>query len=295
MKILIIANNQKWKSWDKKIQELEDWFAPALDLEFDIVHTKHKNIPFSSYGIHDDKERFGIDKKWFADNIQSKDHEITIFSVNRKDWGGFPVEGWQWGGKSIAIASDEKGSYNFKGVRYAGEKWFNLARHELCHALYTQQGKFDRTHFHWDSGDLSKVLPELKNTIPTVLITRNGDDGVQTLGTLELGWFKCNTLERPWKNNAPNISCIPKGEYTVKWTFSPKFMRYTYEVQNVPKRSGIRFHTGNFVTDISGCFLLGNGYKDLNKDGRLDIINSTATIKAFEQLLNKQEFKLIIK
>jgi len=295
MKILIIANNQKWKSWDKKIQELEDWFSPVIDLEFEIVHTKHKNIPFVEYGTFDGFTRLGIDKQWFADNIQSKDHEITIFSVSRKDWGGFPVEGWQWDGKSIAIASDEKGSYNFKGVNYPGGKWFNIARHEICHALYTKQGKVDRTHHHWDTGSLDNVLLELKNTTPTVTITRNGDDGVQTLGTLEYNWFVCNTLERPWKNNAHNISCIPKGEYTVKWTFSPKFMRYTYEVQNVPKRSGIRFHLGNYFTDISGCFLLGNGYKDLNKDGRLDIINSTVTIKTFEQLLNKQDFKLIIK
>lgn len=297
MKVLIIANNQKWKSWDKKIQSIKDWFAPAVNLEITLVHEKFTCVPFEEYGVFDNQSRKGVSKTWFNENITKKypGYDVAILSMRIKDWGGFPVEGWQWDGKCIALASDEKGFYNFKGVKYEGEKWFNIVRHELSHALYTIQGKVDRTHFHWDSGDLSKVLPELKFGTSTVTITRNQDDGVQTLGTLEYEGFKCNTLERPWKNNTINISCIPKGEYTVKWTFSPKFMRYTYEVQSVPKRSGIRFHVGNYFTQIAGCFLLGSGYKDLNTDGRLDIINSTITIKQFETLLNKQDFKLIIK
>ena len=252
MKILIVANNQKWKSWDNKIKQLKDWFSPALELEFEIIHTKHKKIPFEDYGIHDGVMRKGVAKQWFADTIASKDHDITIFSVNRKDWGGFPVEGWQWGGKNICIASDEKGSYNFKGVKYPGEKWFNIARHEICHALYTLQGKYDRTHYHWDSGDLSQVLIELSSKVPVVTLTRTEDDGVQTLGRLEYGSFVCNTLELAWKNNQRNISSIPKGTYDVKWTFSPKFMKYTYEIQGVPNRSGIRMHTGNYFTQIQG-------------------------------------------
>lgn len=296
MKILIVANSQKWKSWDKKIKELEDWFAPAVELEFSIIHTKHKNLPMEEYGMHDGKMRYGVSKQWYKENVLSQDHDITIFSINRKDWIAFPVEGWQWDGNSITVASDEKGSYNFKGVKYAGEKWFNLARHEICHAIYVKQGKVDRTHYHWDSGDLSKVLTELKvETMPTVTLTRNQDDGVQTLGEMSYGNFKCNTLELAWKNNQRNISSIPKGEYDVKWTFSPKFMKYTYEVQGVPNRSGIRLHIGNFFNQIQGCILLGNGYRDVNNDKRLDIINSTVTLKAFEEHLNRKPFKLIIK
>lgn len=297
MKILIVANNQKrWKSWDKKIQELKNWFSPALDLDIEIVHKNIKNILYVEYGMFDGFMRYGIDKKWYKENILSKDHDITLFSVNRKDWDCFPVEGWQWDGNSIAIASNEKGSYNFKGVKYPGEKWFNLARHEICHALYTKQGKVDRTHYHWDSGDLSRVLTELvQESIPTLTLTRNQDDGVQTLGELDFMGMKWNTLELSWKNNQRNISCIPKGTYDVKWTFSPKFMKYTYEIQGVPNRSGIRIHTGNYFTQIQGCILVGNGYKDVNGDGRLDVINSKNSIGEIESLLNKKPFKLIIK
>lgn len=129
----------------------------------------------------------------------------------------------------------------------------------------------------------------------TVTITRVKDTGQETQGNLVCGSFSCFTLERPWKNNQTGISCIPPGTYEVKWTFSPRFLRYTYEVQNVLNRTGIRWHKGNFFFDVEGCILLGDGYQDLNADGQLDIIDSTITIKKFEDFMNKADFTLIIK
>lgn len=127
-----------------------------------------------------------------------------------------------------------------------------------------------------------------------IIINRISDDGVQTLGTLVMGNFTCRTLERPWKNNIKNISCIPKGTYLCKHTFSPKFLKYTYELKNVPNRSGIRIHSGNFFFDIEGCILLGDGYRDINNDGKLDVVNSRITVKRFEELLGLKDFNLII-
>lgn len=137
-----------------------------------------------------------------------------------------------------------------------------------------------------------RLAPYLDNT---VTITRFRDDGVQTLGDLSFGHFKAKTLERPWKNNQSNISCIPTGTYKCTYSFSPKFMKWTYEIKNVPKRSGIRVHSGNYFFDIQGCVLLGSGFTDINKDGKLDIVNSKVTISAFEKLLNKKDFTLVIK
>ena len=128
----------------------------------------------------------------------------------------------------------------------------------------------------------------------TVTITRKSDNGVEILGRLTTEGFSCKTLERPYKDNKPMISAIPKGNYEVKWTFSPKMLHYTYQVINVPTRSGIRIHKGNYFFDIEGCILLGSAYTDLNKDGKLDIINSTTTIKAFEYFMNKEPFLLQI-
>ena len=75
-------------------------------------------------------------------------------------------------------------------------------------------------------------------------------------------WF---SGELPWRNNDPNISSIPTGIFPVEWTLSNRFGRYTYEVKNVPGRSGVRLHVANFVGDralgfkaeVEGCITLG--------------------------------------
>jgi hypothetical protein len=147
-------------------------------------------------------------------------------------------------------------------------------------------------------GDTTLLFPDIvptpvpKPIVPTVILTRNSDDGVQTLGSLDVG-FK--TLERPWKNNTKNISCIPKGTYLCKYNFSLGKLGWGYEVQGVPNRSGIRIHVGNYWFNSDGCILLGNGYSDINKDGEIDVINSKISINAFVKLMGKKDFYLTIK
>jgi hypothetical protein len=142
-----------------------------------------------------------------------------------------------------------------------------------------------------------KILrPYLNQTyVPRVTLTRIQDDGTQTLGQLDFDGWNCKTLELPFKQNQKDISAIPKGVYKCKYTFSPRFLKYTYEVLNVPNRSGIRIHSGNYSTrDIQGCILLGTSYNDIDKDGIIDIINSRITISNFEKLMNKKPFVLQI-
>lgn len=129
----------------------------------------------------------------------------------------------------------------------------------------------------------------------TVTIERFSDDGVQTLGNLSIGSFTCKTLERPWKENQHDISCIPKGTYLCKYTLSLSHLGWTYALYNVTGRSGIRIHAGNDYMDSEGCILLGTAYGNINGDGEADVINSRITIAAFVKLLEKKPFTLIIK
>jgi hypothetical protein len=67
------------------------------------------------------------------------------------------------------------------------------------------------------------------------------------------------TLE-PARLNPVNVGhpCIPAGEYALELTFSPHFAIVTPEVMNVPGRSAIRIHVGNFPKDTLGCTLVGS-------------------------------------
>lgn len=74
-----------------------------------------------------------------------------------------------------------------------------------------------------------------------------------TLGTLETSsGFRCFTIERPWQDNEPNVSCIPDGSYECL-PFSGKRFKNVVQVMNVPDRSYILFHGANRPSDVQGC------------------------------------------
>jgi len=72
---------------------------------------------------------------------------------------------------------------------------------------------------------------------------------VQTLGQRERLTHICETLE-----NADKM--IPALIYRVAVTYSPKFKRPLPVLQQVPGRSGIRFHRGTKPEHSHGCILV---------------------------------------
>ncbi len=88
-------------------------------------------------------------------------------------------------------------------------------------------------------------------------VTRFAYHPLGTMGFFHLNGKRLWTIERPWINNAPNISCIPEGIYTA-FPYSSERFPDTFEVQDVPGRSLILFcHVGNFAKNVQGCFALG--------------------------------------
>lgn len=122
----------------------------------------------------------------------------------------------------------------------------------------------------------------------------------ETLGHTTLGTLLVLSLERPWLNNAPDISCIPAGTYVCKYNQSAHLSAlagspvFTYELQNVPNRSGIRIHSANRVKELLGCISLGMGLGELGFDVDIDLINSKEAIDALYRLFNGEDFNLII-
>lgn len=141
------------------------------------------------------------------------------------------------------------------------------------------------------------IASKTSQEAPRATLTRLYDWGRETVGKLVVddgGWV-CNTLELGWKQNQTNISSITPGTYQVKYTYSFKFLKYTYEILNVKGRSGIRIHSANLYSQLLGCIALGRGYDNLDTDGLPDILNSRDTVSQFENLMGRKDFILVIK
>lgn len=101
-----------------------------------------------------------------------------------------------------------------------------------------------------------------------------------TFGVLEFDDKELYTLEPPWNDNLPNVSCIPTGTYPIFLTTyrhntpDPRDDYATYELRHVPGRQNIKFHRGNTIRDTHGCPLvgmsLGDGWSVLNSTGAMD-------------------------
>lgn len=94
----------------------------------------------------------------------------------------------------------------------------------------------------------------------TMTITRFAWLPESTLGYLECGDFNCYTVEKPWLNNQPNISCIPTGIYVchpTEFYGSRDVPLDTWEVMNVEGRTEIKIHYANRGRDLQGCIGLG--------------------------------------
>lgn len=115
-----------------------------------------------------------------------------------------------------------------------------------------------------------------------------------TIGRLYVdGNYFCDTLEDAVRDLNKNgkfdngekkvygKTAIPYGTYEIKWTYSPRFKKYTPQLMNVPSFEGIRIHSGNSSTDTEGCLLLGE-----NKKVGM-VLNSRATINKFYPLIKK--------
>jgi hypothetical protein len=135
--------------------------------------------------------------------------------------------------------------------------------------------------------------PEVK-----ILRMKRGDQGTEGSVIIQ-GEFYCYSFELPWRDNQSSISCIPPGKYKCEMRKSPRF-GWRYWVKDVPNRSFILIHGGNWAGDVNlgykshvnGCILFGRQMGYLQ--GQRAILNSQLQVKLFMNFMQDEPFKLEI-
>lgn len=198
MRLLYIANNCPWTTWDKKIKDLKDWFNvnPEIQLDIKLIHTRFNNIPFKKMPSVDSAVPVnnpnwqGVDDTWYKENISplAIGYDIVLFHLNLQQWPyNNSARGWRTGKENgpvqLQLASGEFEMLQWTNFPYLSAN-FQLSRHEILHALFDICDMFDLTHYFWNLGKLEyardmikvpknyeiKMYARLINYLKTILI-----------------------------------------------------------------------------------------------------------------------------
>lgn len=105
-----------------------------------------------------------------------------------------------------------------------------------------------------------------------------------TFGRLSVGEFSCYSIERPWLDNTPRESCIPAGCYLMTKGRYNRGGYDAYEIEDVPRRSLIKIHVANIMTDVLGCIGLGTELGVVSN--KWAVLNSRRAFDGFMEALD---------
>ena len=129
--------------------------------------------------------------------------------------------------------------------------------------------------------------------LPLFVLSRQRQNTFATYGDFvdDTGATVVVTLELPWRNNAPNVSCIPARDepYLCVKLWSPEHKKFLWWVTGIEGRDDIEIHIGDLPCDSKGCILVGVRfdyveYEDGRPGGKGEgVVNSGV---AFDRLMN---------
>ncbi len=96
---------------------------------------------------------------------------------------------------------------------------------------------------------------------PAITLLRVEQTPAATFGVIiGAGRLICLTLELPWRDNQKDVSCVPVRVYRLMrrdlWKRSKRY-GHTYQLANVPDRTGVLIHPANSVDELEGCIAPG--------------------------------------
>lgn len=125
--------------------------------------------------------------------------------------------------------------------------------------------------------------------IDTYYLQRQSDDGNQTFGQLldkDQSTELCYTIELPWKDNLPDVSCIPPGRYLFYNYLSPSKGKVWRTDSLAPARVAIEIHAANWARQLLGCIAVGKTVDVIN--GTPGVTSSQNTLKMLQSILPEQ-------
>src|ERR1035437_2500428 len=171
-RISFVINHPSWGSMPDKIKNICAFFSPSLTLDPQTFNTYFDNLPFITVntlegtGHQDGTNVIGsaetIDGVWYEKQITPlvPTADIILFCITNTDKNGHitPV-GIDDKTHAIIFGQNENDRVYVNGVDI-GNDFEVFCEHEISHSLYFLNGKTDRTHEFFYSGNPKGVLPD---------------------------------------------------------------------------------------------------------------------------------------
>ncbi len=131
------------------------------------------------------------------------------------------------------------------------------------------------------------------------LLIRTDESDEGTFGPFSVEDLHLVAGELPWRNNEIGLSRIPAGTHTAHYREDGKHGP-CYQLDDVPGRTAIQIHVGNWcgdkskrlLTDVDGCIVLGMRKGVLNNQKA--VVRSGDAMKAFLAKMDKAPLVLEI-
>ena len=131
-----------------------------------------------------------------------------------------------------------------------------------------------------------------------ITIVRCSKERYSTIGLLLGFGLPFPTLELPWRDNLPQVSCIPAGGYDCKVRPCSQGISaglgLAIEVTGVPGRSDILIHVGNTPKNIKGCVLVGERFGDDINYGTIVVSSRVAYRRIMKDVKEGDEYFLTV-
>lgn len=123
-----------------------------------------------------------------------------------------------------------------------------------------------------------------------VKLIRTEMNDKQTRGVLVVdGDIQAVTVEKPWRENMTNVSCIPVGTYKVVRHTSPRHGE-CFKLLGTEPRTDILIHVANWEKELQGCIGVGMSFEIGGASG---VVSSRAAMARLKDIL-PAEFELAI-
>lgn len=171
IKILVVANRSPWPSWPEQLKRVADWYRSAAELDFTLKPTDFDQPPFSAYQTADypgGTGFLGVDPIWYDEKVSplALGYDVVLLVLPRSQWREpNKARGWRTdasrGPVKLQIGCDENEFDQWPNFPYL-PGFFQLARHEIMHALFMITGQPDVTHQWWNLGRLESARDALR-------------------------------------------------------------------------------------------------------------------------------------